>query len=220
MAVTVRDIELPVRGTGGGGFAEPPRGYGDDGRDDPDSSPRKPPQKRFSVAITLGMSSILMFFLVPSVALIFLERTSESWVHLRIPKILLVNTAVLMASSGTLEIARRRLSGRDFTAFRKLWQATTALGIVFLLGQLIAWLQLVSAGIRIATTQAASFFYIFTGAHGVHVIGGVAALLYVQWRDFDKGKISRVTAVTVVSYYWHFMDGLWLFLLSLLYLFH
>ena len=220
MAATVRDIELPVRGTGGGGIAEPPPEHGDDGRDDPGSSPRKPPQKRFSVAITLGMSSILMFFLVPSVALIFLERTSDSWVHLRIPQILPVNTAVLMASSCTLEIARRRLSGRDFTAFRKLWQATTTLGIVFLLGQLIAWLQLVSVGIRIATTQAASFFYIFTGAHGVHVIGGVAALLYVQWRDFDKGKISRVTAVRVVSYYWHFMGGLWLFLLSLLYLFH
>lgn len=219
MAATIRDLELPVRGTGGGGIAELPPRHGGDGRDDQGGSPRKPPQKRFSVAVALVMASVLMFFLVPSVALIFLERTSESWVPLRLPRILLVNTTVLVASSCTLEIARRRLSAREFPEFRRFWNATTTLGILFLAGQLVAWFQLVSRGVHIASTQASSFFYLFTGAHGVHLFGGVAALLYVKLRDFEKGKISRITAVKIVSYYWHFMDGLWLFLLSLLYLF-
>ena len=216
---SARDIEVPLRGTGGGGIAELPPRHGDDGRDDRGRSPRKPPQKRFSVAVTLVMISVLVFFLVPSVALIFLERTSGTWVSLRLPRILLLNPMILVASSCTLETARKALSARDFPAFGKFWDATTTLGVFFLSGQLIAWFQLVSAGIHFASTQASSFFYIFTAAHGVHLVGGLAAILFVKFRDFEKGKISRITAVKVVSYYWHFMDVLWLYLLGLLYLF-
>jgi cytochrome c oxidase subunit III len=221
MAATssVREVEVPARGTGGGGIAGAPPPDGGDGRDDHGGSPRKPPQKRFSTAIALAMSSILMFFLVPSVALIVLERTSETWIPLRLPRILLLNAGILLVSSYTIEIARWRLLARDFTGFRRLWKATTALGFLFLAGQLAAWIQLVTTGIHIASTQAGSFFYILTAAHGAHLLGGIAALCYVSASDFEKGKISRITAVKVTSYYWHFMDALWIFLLSLLYLF-
>jgi len=217
--VTVREIDLPIRDAGGGGNTQAPPPGGDDGRDDLGGAPRKPPQRRFSIAIVLGMSSILVFFLVPSAALIFLERTSLAWVPLRLPRILILNTVILVTSSFTLELARRKLSVRDFPDFRKLWTVTTTLGVLFLLGQLFAWIQLVTTGIHLASNQASSFFYIFTGAHGVHLFGGITALFYIKLRDFEKGRISRITAVKVVSYYWHFMDGLWLFLLSLLYLF-
>jgi cytochrome c oxidase subunit III len=143
---------------------------------------------------------------------------SQTWAPLHLPKILLLNTAILLVSSYTLERARRRLWAIDFSGFRKLWRATTILGILFLAGQLIAWLQLVAMGVYIANNQATSFFYIFTAAHAVHLLGGVAALLYVAVSDFEKGKISRQTAVEITSYYWHFMDGLWVVLLVLLYL--
>jgi cytochrome c oxidase subunit 3 len=142
----------------------------------------------------------------------------EIWVPVHLPKILWLNTAILLASSYTLEKARRRLLETDFSGFRKLWRATTILGILFLAGQVVAWLQLVAAGVFIASNQATSFFYIFTAAHAVHLLGGIFALLYVAMRDFEKGKISRNTAVKITSYYWHFMDGLWVFLLLLLYL--
>jgi cytochrome c oxidase subunit 3 len=128
-----------------------------------------------------------------------------------------LNTAILLVSSYTLEKARRRLSDADLSGFRKLWRATTILGILFLVGQVIAWLQLVASGLYIASNQATSFFYIFTAAHAVHLLGGIAALLYVAVRDFETGKISRQTAVKITSYYWHFMDGLWVFLVLLLY---
>jgi len=213
------ELELPVRGTGGGGDAKVPPANGGDGRNDSGGARRKPPQRRFSVAITLAISSITMFFLVPSAALIVLERTSEAWVPLRLPKILFLNTAILLASSYTLERARRRLSEFDVQGFRKLWSATTTLGILFLTGQVVAWLELVINGIHFASTQASSFFYLFTGAHAVHLLGGIAALAFVNFRNFEKGKISRVTAVKVTSHYWHFMDGLWVFLLTLLVLF-
>jgi len=71
------------------------------------------------------------------------------------------NTAVLLASSFTLEVARRRLSLTDLPGFRKFWMVTTVLGFVFVAGQLIAWRQLVAQGIYIASNQASSFFYIF-----------------------------------------------------------
>jgi cytochrome c oxidase subunit 3 len=95
---------------------------------------------------------------------------------------------------------------------------TTGLGILFVAGQLIAWRQLVSQGVFLASNQASSFFYIFTGAHAAHLLGGVAALLYVSLRKLDTKKVSLPALAEIASYYWHFMDGLWVFLLALLYL--
>jgi cytochrome c oxidase subunit 3 len=123
----------------------------------------------------------------------------------------------VLVSSYTLEKARQRLSGADLAGFRKLWRVTTILGVSFLAGQIIAWLQLVASGLYIASNQATSFFYIFTAAHAVHLLGGIGALLFVAVRNFDKGKISLQTAAKITSYYWHFMDGLWVFLVLLLY---
>jgi cytochrome c oxidase subunit 3 len=211
-----QDTELIISDIGGGGGGREPPARGGGGDNDKGGRPRKPPQRRYSTAITLGMISILMFFLAPGTAFIVLKLTSNAWVPLHLPKILWLNTAILLASSLTLQKARQRLSAIDFPGFRKLWRATTILGMLFLAGQFIAWLQLVAAGVYIASNQATSFFYIFTAAHAVHLLGGIAALFYISVSDFEKGKISRVTAVQITSYYWHFMDGLWVFLLMLL----
>src|SRR5216684_2208506 len=201
---------------GGGGGPTPPAGGDGGGDGDGGRRPRKPPQRRYSTAIMLGMISILVFFLGLCSAFLALKHVSQAWVPLHLPRILWLNTAILLLSSYTLVKARQRLSAIDFPGFRKLWRATTILGILFLAGQLIAWLQLVATGLYIASNQATSFFYIFTAAHAVHLLGGVAALLYVATRNFEKGEISRNTAAEITSYYWHFMDGLWVFLLLLL----
>jgi cytochrome c oxidase subunit III len=129
-----------------------------------------------------------------------------------------LNTLMLLASSAAMELARRRLAAGDVHGFGKLWKTTTVLGALFLAGQLVAWRQLLAQGVYVATNPASSFFYIFTAAHGIHVIGGVCALLYVLLQNFDKTNVPRSVAAEVTSYYWHFMDGLWLFLLALLWL--
>ena len=217
--MAAQDTELIVVDIGrGGGGKEPPAGGDGGGDGDKGRRPRKPPQRRYSTAITLGMISILIFFLGLCSAFLALRHVNQAWVPLRLPRILWFNTAILLLSSYTLAKAKHRLSVLDFPAFRKLWCVTTILGSLFLAGQLMAWLQLVAGGLYIASSQATSFFYIFTAAHGAHLLGGVIALLYVAARDFEKGRISRTTAVEVTSYYWHFMDGLWIFLLLLLYL--
>jgi cytochrome c oxidase subunit 3 len=217
------DEEIIVNDIGGGGGGPtPPPGGGDDGDGDGEDRdrPRKwsPTPRRYSTAITLGIVSILMFFMALSSAFIVLRRGSSVWVTVHLPLVLWANTGVLLASSFTLEAARRRLSLADLRGFRKFWTVTTVLGFLFVAGQLIAWRQLVAQGVYIASNQASSFFYIFTAAHGVHLLGGVAALLYVLIRKVETANLSRSLAAEVASYYWHFMDGLWIFLLALLYL--
>lgn len=216
------DIELIIedsRGRGGGG-ERPPDG-GDDGDDDDHDRHRRGRPgslRRFSTAIIIAMVSILMFFMALASAFIVLHHSSHVWVVVRFPWILWVNTAVLIGSSFMLERARARLSAGDDRGFRKLWLVTTVMGFLFVAGQLVAWRQLASQGVYIASNQASSFFYVFTGAHGVHLLGGVAALVFVLVRNFEKAQISRSLAAEITSYYWHFMDGLWIFLFALLYL--
>src|SRR5258706_13776265 len=121
-----QDTELIVSDMGrGGGATDPPAGSGGGGDGEKGGRPRKPPQGRYSTAITLGMISIFMFFLVPCTVFIVLEHTSKAWVPLHLPKILWLNTAILLVSSYALEKARQRLSDADFSAFRQLWRATT-----------------------------------------------------------------------------------------------
>jgi len=216
------EIELIIEDIGGGGGGKPPAGGddGDDGGGDNDNRRRKQSSssKRYSTAITIALVSILMFFMALASAFLVLRHGSDVWVTVHLPRLLWANTLVLLASSFTLEAARRRLSLADPSGFRKFWLFTTGLGLLFVAGQLIAWRQLVAQGVYIASNQASSFFYIFTGAHAVHLLGGVGALLYVSFRKFEKTSVSLSVAAEIASYYWHFMDGLWVFLLVLLYL--
>jgi cytochrome c oxidase subunit III len=212
------EIDLIIeKKTGGGGGNLPPtsrNGGGDDGKRPrhENSSP-----KRYYTGMVLGIVSILMFFMALASAFL-LRRGHGGWVPVQIPTLMWINTAVLLASSATLETARHRLAQGRLSAYRNLWLVTTALGIGFLLGQVVAWRQLVAEGIYLASNPASSFFYIFTGAHALHLFGGVAALVYIAKRNFVQAKVTRSVAAEVTSYYWHFMDALWLFLLTLLYI--
>src|SRR6266478_1026843 len=192
----IPEIEVIVKDIGGGGGGPtPPPGGGDDGDGSGDDRNRRrrwsPSPKRYSTAITIGIVSILMFFMALASAFIVLRRSSDLWVTIHLPRILWANTCVLLASSFTLESARQRLFLADASGFRKFWLATTALGFLFVVGQLVAWRQLVAQGVYIASNQASSFFYIFTGAHAVHLLGGVCALVYVLARKFEETSVSR-----------------------------
>ncbi|MGB7438036.1 MAG: heme-copper oxidase subunit III [Candidatus Acidiferrum sp.] len=212
------DIELIIDDKhGGGGRDLPPvRRYG--GGDDGKKRPNRPVSPtRYYTGIAIGIISVLMFFMALASAFL-VRKGSSDWVPVHIPKLLWLNTIVLLGSSGTLEMARKRLAQSDVIGFKRWWLATTVLGFAFLAGQLVAWRILVHQGIYLASNPASSFFYIFTGAHALHLLGGVGALIYVGRRNYETAKITRAVAAEVTSYYWHFMDALWLFLLVLMYL--
>jgi cytochrome c oxidase subunit 3 len=214
----VEDIELIIEDIGGGGGKLPPADGGDDGGGSGKRPrPPMPSSRRYATAVGIVMVSIVMFFMAMASAYIYLRASSNRWVPLHLPWIVWINTAVLLLSSGVMELARRRLAVGDVRQFRRLWFVATILGVLFLFGQLAAWRQFVLEGFYVATNQGSSFFYIFTGLHGLHLLGGICALLYVAFRKFERAKVSRVVAAEVASYYWHFMDGLWIFLLALLY---
>jgi len=218
-STTTQDIEFIVeKRTSGGGVGNlPPAGH--DGGGDDGKRPRhwKPSPKRYYTGMALGIVSILMFFMALASAFL-VRRGSGDWVPVHIPTLMWINTVVLLASSATLEMARHRLAQGRLSGYRNLWLVTTVLGVGFLAGQIVAWRQLVAEGVYLASNPASSFFYIFTGAHALHLFGGVAALIYVAKRNFDQAQVTRTVAAEVTSYYWHFMDALWLFLLALLYL--
>lgn len=214
-----QDIQLIIENIGGGGGRgkAPAGGDGGDDQRKPGPSGRASPN-RYYTGIAVAIVSILMFFMALASAFVVRRGTGSDWISFHFPPIVWVNTLILLTSSITLEHARRRLVAAESQAFRKWWSITTFLGVLFLVGQFVAWRQLARQGVYLASNPASSFFYIFTGAHAIHVLGGVAALLFVALRNFDRTKVSPMTAVRVASYYWHFLDALWIFLAALLYL--
>ena len=217
-ATTTHDIELIIekKGGGGGGNVPPSRGHGggDDGKNRGD---RPVSANRYYTAIAVAIVAILMFFMALASAFL-IRKGSPDWAPVHIPTLIWVNTIILLLSSGTLELAKKRLAGADISGYRRYWLLTTTLGLIFLIGQVAAWRILERQGVYLASNPASSFFYIFTGAHALHLLGGIVALIYVALRNLDESRISRVVAAEVTSYYWHFMDALWLFLLALMYL--
>ncbi|PWT88491.1 MAG: cytochrome oxidase subunit III [Proteobacteria bacterium] len=218
---TVDEIELIIEDVGGGGGGKPPmRDGGDDGDDRdrrPDDDSSAPSPRRYYTGITLAIVSILMFFMALASAYIFRRAGSNTWVPVSVPPLMWVNTVVLLASSATLEIARKRLARGDSAGYRKFWIVTIVLGMAFLAGQVAACRELVKQGVYLSSNPGSSFLYIFTGAHGLHLLGGVTVLVYVSTRKFERAKLSRAAAAEITSFYWHFMDVLWLFLLALLF---
>src|SRR5258708_10504298 len=137
-----QDTELIVGDIGGGGGGKQPPAGGDGGGDgDKGGRRRKPPQRRYSTAIALGMISILVFFLGLCVAFLVLKRVRETWVPLHLPKVLELNTALLLVGSWTLEQALRRLSAIDYSVHRKLSPVTNTFSFLLLYAPLLDSLQ-------------------------------------------------------------------------------
>jgi cytochrome c oxidase subunit 3 len=164
----------------------------------------------------VAVCGIMMFFAaLVSSSIVRRGLGANDWRPLEIPPVLWLNTAILLASSVGLTRARRLVSAGDDDGFRHWWGVTTILGLMFLAGQLIAWRQMAEAGLCLATGPSSSFFYVFTAAHGLHLLGGIAALLLVSFRPARRaaGNMTRDTVTRVIAIYWHFLTALWLFLL-------
>ena len=93
-----------------------------------------------------------------------------------------------------------------------LLAATLLLGLAFVGGQYLAWTQLAAQGLYLATNPNSSFFYLLTGVHALHVLGGMAALAYLLLQLAARGSVRR-NLINGVAVYWHFMAALWLYLL-------
>jgi cytochrome c oxidase subunit 3 len=155
-------------------------------------------------------------------ALYVRQGSSANWTHIVLPRILYFNTLALLVSSATLEMSRRALAAApemNSGAVRRglSWlTATLALGLLFVAGQYEAWRQLAAQGLYLATNANSSFYYVLTAMHGLHLLAGIAALLFVMSRLWFADDRFRRSTFEATAIYWHFMGILWLYLLLVL----
>jgi cytochrome c oxidase subunit III len=197
--------------------------------------------RRARLGLVVGLTGILMIFISFSSAYVVRQglptldpRTNvllHDWFPVPLPKLLLINTFVLLISTVTMELARRQAARNAAFAQRAAvpgvsveadeevsWLALTAvLGLSFLIGQWIVWRELAANGFYVSSSPSSSFVYLLTGTHGVHLFGGVVALLTAGVASvLRRPADSQFIVVDVTGWYWHFMALLWVYILCLL----
>ena len=209
---------------------------GEDGR--PDYGARL---RRARLGLLVALTPILMLFVSFTSAYVVRQglptldpRTNNlirDWIPVALPRLLLLNTFVLLVSSLSMELARRQLQSQVAHAnsspvagdtlaskIRMPWLAATlVLGFAFLFGQWTAWQQLAANGFYVATTPSSSFVYLLTGAHAAHLLGGVLALIVAGIASLlHRSLKTRSIVVDVTAWYWHFMAVLWIYIFCLM----
>jgi cytochrome c oxidase subunit 3 len=188
-----------------------------------------------SVGTIVWLSSELMFFAALFASYFTIRAVSpELWAQetekLNVP-FASINTTVLVLSSLTCQLgvfaAERGQVGRTGSVFqvkgwglREWFVLTYAMGAFFIGGQAFEYAELIHEGVTIPASAYGSVFYLTTGFHGLHVMGGLVAFLFVLGRTFVARKFTHEQAVSaiVVSYYWHFVDVVWIGLFATIYL--
>jgi cytochrome c oxidase subunit III len=195
-----------------------PGGGGGGGKKKDEAQGFSPKPYRLSVWILIA--AVFMMFAAMIASYIILSA-GEKWPPVLMPRLLWLSTGLILASSLTLEAARRSLRAAGDSGYVGWLFVTLLLGLGFLASQVFAWRRLVAQGLYLATNNHSSFFYLLTGAHAVHLSGGILGLLYLLLRTRRRradaaAEAKRRAAAGVVSAYWHFMDGLWVLLFLLL----
>jgi cytochrome c oxidase subunit 3 len=164
---------------------------------------------RLGLLLTCGW--IFTFFGALEVAFFWRANTMAFWEPIPLPMTLWVSTGIIVASSAVFEKARRLYRQGEHRMASRLLLVTACGGAAFLASQLTAWHELMRRGAYLAQNPYSAFIYIFTGIHGLHLIGGLVALSVVLLR-----RSKRRELVDAVCYYWHFMGLLWIVLFATL----
>ena len=178
---------------------------------------------RYRIGMWVSLASIAMLFTSLSSAYVVRSGVMNDWFPIAVPRVMFGSTALIILSSVSIEIARRKLKRSISASYSRYLLLTTVLGLAFLISQVVAWRQLAQQGIYLASNPYSSFFYLLTGAHAVHLAGGLLAigLLWLRSRSqLDEPRLiaRRQATADAVSIYWHFMDALWIYLFLLLFL--
>ena len=186
----------------------------------------RPPADRpnlVSVGTIVWLSSELMFF-AALFAMYFTLRAvrpevwAEETAYLNIP-FATVNTTILVLSSVTCQLGVFAAEKGDVAGLRRWFIITFVMGAVFIGGQIFEYAELVHKGLTLTSSAYGSIFYLTTGFHGLHVTGGLIAFLLVLGRTYANRRFGnrQATSAIVVSYYWHFVDVVWIGLFFTIY---
>jgi cytochrome c oxidase subunit 3 len=162
------------------------------------------PPGTFRVGLITICVSIAIFF--GSLVIAYYFRAQRSgWGVIQLPETLWISTAIILASSIPFEIARRLFRKGERRKASHYLIAAASMGVAFLVSQITAWHELVKQGVYMAGNPHSSFFYIFTGLHAAHLVGGLVAVFIVLLM-----KSKRRELVDMTTYYWHFLGLLWI----------
>ena len=201
------------RGGGGGG---------DDGDNEAERAGPESAPGAGLLAMRIMLISICTLFVTIAIVYFVRSRTPVSWKPVAVPGFLWVSTALIVASSWSLEGARRAFLHLKINDYARWLLITFFLGFGFLISQLLSLRQLVGQGIYLRHNPHSSLFYVVTGAHGLHLLGGMATLFYLVVRASlgtanVRIELSRqCTVMNVSTLYWHFLDALWVGLFTML----
>jgi cytochrome c oxidase subunit 3 len=238
---TTATVDDPRISLGDDGILPPVRGGGGDDGSGPGLPDYATRLRRARLGLLVALTPVLMLFVSFSSAYVVRQglptldpRTNmlvRDWIPVTLPRLLLINTGVLILSSLFMELARRQIRVQATRVppsitpgvsagdeMRIPWLSMTlVLGLAFLLGQWMAWRQLAANGFYVATTPSSSFVYLLTGTHAIHLMGGVLALFVAGIASLLRRSVAtRSIVVDVTAWYWHFMAGLWIYILCLL----
>jgi len=169
------------------------------------------------LGLWMFLATVAMLFAAFASAYI-VRRSGSDWRPLTLPSILWLNTSVLAASSVAVERANRSGRRARWTAASTAFGLAVLLGLAFLAGQAVAWRRLAAAGVYLPSNPYSSFFYVLTGAHAVHVGAALIVLLW-GWRHTRSALADPrrwPVRMDLCRTFWHFLGGVWLFLLALM----
>ena len=169
-------------------------------------------------ALWMGFLSIIMMFIALTSAYI-VKQAAGNWLEFIIPNSFYFSTAVILISSLTLHLSYSSFKkGKEFL-YKSMLVVSLILGCVFVVLQYKGWFQLFDGGVDMKGNPSGSFFYLITGLHAVHILGGIAALIVALLHAFTlpfKPTERRRVRFSLVLQYWHFVDILWIYLFTFL----
>lgn len=173
----------------------------------------KPKIATGKVLLWLGIASIIMLFAGLTSGLI-VRQAEGNWMHISIPRVFYFSTAFILLSSITMQIAIASVKKNHLSSVKTNLIITLGLGLAFIFCQFLGYNNLVNQGVFFTGgTASASFFYAITGLHLAHLIGGILSLIYVNGKAImEKYDSNNYLGMQLCGTYWHFLDGLWIYL--------
>lgn len=190
-------------------------------RENPLTKRREP----FNFLLWLGIASSVMIFTV-LLGVYGIRKASPSWINAPLPPLFIYSTLVIIVSSLTLHLAKYSLKTDRFRQYRLYVGTTLALGVLFVVLQLLGWKQLLDGGNSLNNNPSVAFIYLISGLHILHILGGLVALGWAFYQSIKNFSYvdSFIFSVNppnqlrlrLITVYWHFVDVLWLLLFAFL----